>query len=99
MSDKPNRATRELAAEMAERMGMTTEQMFDHAMSMVACVHYNLDQIIDPAADLKARDYLAIVRQLPTNPTGQSVTIRLPEHATLQQLPDEPLTFRAIPAH
>lgn len=84
MSDKPNRATRELAAEMARRLDMSETMIYELSLSCLAIDYYALDQVLDTSSGLRARDYLEIVKQIPTDDRAETkVQIRVPERAVL----------------
>ena len=95
MSDKPNRVTRDLAAEMARHMSVSSDKIYEIAVCAFAAGTFYLDDVIPNVVRMSARDLLYIVRQIPTasEDDGRGFSIRVPsldtadEHATLRRLP------------
>jgi len=95
MSDKPNRVTRDLAAEMARHMSVSPDKVYEIAVCAFAAGTFYLDDVIPNVGRMSARDLLYIVRQIPTasEDDGRGFSIRVPsldtadEHATLRRLP------------
>lgn len=76
--------THKLAAEMAARMGISEQALYADAIKVYVHSFYSLDDIINPDAEMSARDYLYILRQLPPvpGPGNRTVTrIELPPAA------------------
>ena len=94
MSDTPNRATRELASELARHLDMDERGVYDYALCALSKYLFNLDELLRPDVPLSARQFAAILRQIPSDLDGHGpLSIQVPASAV------DPLATVTATAH
>ena len=94
MSDTPDRDTRELASELARHLDMDERDVYDYALCSLSQYLFNLDEILRPDVPLSARQFAAILRQIPSDLDGCGpISIQVPASAV------DPLATVTATAH